>query len=126
MFPVSVFTQGSLLALGRSYGPGGLGVEVGRSKGSVVYSLVFYGCLKGSVVYLRVFYEAFCMAPPEQGAGGQRAEGRGQAGCREQGAGCRGQRAGVAGAGARAGDTRQLLSLVFASRVIRVATLIHF
>ena len=71
VFPVSVRTQGSLLAFGRSYGPGGLGVEVGRSKGSVVYLLVFYGCLKGSVVYLFVFYKVFSMAPPEQGVGGR-------------------------------------------------------
>ena len=37
IFPVSVWTQGSLLAFGRSYGPGGLGVEVARAKGSAVY-----------------------------------------------------------------------------------------
>ena len=43
----SVSTQGSLLAFGRSYGPGGLGVEVGAPR--------------GSAVYLFVFYEVFCL-----------------------------------------------------------------
>ena len=55
--------QGSLLAFGRSYGPGGLGVEVGRPRGSAVYLLVFYEVPRGSAVYLVVFYEVFCMGP---------------------------------------------------------------